>query len=233
MNCCAVVVAAGSGKRMGADRAKQYLLLGKVPILAYTLIRLSKLPQIDGIVLVVPHADREQCRLDIVEAFGISKVIDIVAGGLRRQDSVYNGLQTLEKYQPSYVLVHDGVRPFFSSKLCSRVIDAASQHGAVVPGLPVVCTIKECNENHEVVRTVPRDTLWEIQTPQGFCYKKLCDAYAVVNEQSADVTDDAMVMEIAGHKVVIVEGNKENIKITRPVDLPVAHQIMTDKEFVL
>ena len=227
------MVAAGSGKRMGADKAKQYLLLDTIPILSYTLIRLSKIPQIDGILLVVPQDDCAQCRSEIVEAFNISKILDIVPGGKRRQDSVYNGLLALERYSPSIVFVHDGVRPFFTSATCSRVLEASSEYGAAVPGLPVVCTIKESNADNMVTRTIPRDTLWEIQTPQGFCYEKLCNAYTLVNEQALDVTDDAMVMEIAGEKVLIVEGNKENIKITRPVDLPVARQIMIDKEFTI
>ncbi|MDX9702739.1 MAG: 2-C-methyl-D-erythritol 4-phosphate cytidylyltransferase [Candidatus Auribacterota bacterium] len=233
MDCCAVVVAAGSGKRMGADRAKQYLLLDGIPILAYTLIRLSRIPQIDGIVLVVPQDDCSLCKTDMIDAFGVRKIIDIVPGGRRRQDSVFNGLRALQKVQPSYVLIHDGVRPFFSDELCLDIIEETRRHGAVIPGLPVVCTIKECNGNHEVLRTIPRDALWEIQTPQGFCYKSLYAAYETVVEKDIDVTDDSMVMEFIGGKVKIIEGNKENIKITRPVDLPVAHQIMTGGVFAL
>jgi 2-C-methyl-D-erythritol 4-phosphate cytidylyltransferase len=233
MDCCSVVVAAGSGKRMGADRAKQYLLIDGIPILAYTLIRLSRIPQIDGIVLVVPKDDCSLCQSDIVDAFGVRKIIDIVPGGRRRQDSVFNGLQALQEFQPSYVLIHDGVRPFFSAKLCLNVIEETRRYGAVIPGLPVVCTIKECNESRDVVRTIPRDALWEIQTPQGFLYKNLYAAYETVVGKDVDVTDDSMVMEFIGGKVKVIEGNKENIKITRPVDLPVAHQIMLDGEFAL
>lgn len=232
MECCAVVVAAGSGKRMGADKAKQYLLLDTVPILAYTLIRLARIPAIGGIVVVVGSDDCSVCRKDIVEQFGIDKIIDVVSGGKRRQDSVYNGLLALEPYEPSYVLVHDGVRPFFSEKLPGAIIDAAKVYGAVVPGMPIVSTVKECNENREVVRTVPRETLWEIQTPQGFSYNKLMHAYRSV-DTTIDVTDDAMIMELSGHMVKLAEGNKENLKITRPVDLTIAHQIMQHKEFVL
>ncbi len=226
MECCAVVVAAGMGKRMRSAKAKQYLLVEGKPILAYTLLRIARINFIDGIVLVAGKNDISLCTEEIVSQYNIDKIIDIVAGGQRRQDSVYCGLNRLSAVSPRYVFVHDGVRPFFSSAVFKDVFNAVKKYHAAVAGLPIFSTVKECGADMIVKRTVPRETLWEIQTPQGFSYRLIKDAYEHIFNICATVTDDAMAVEMFGHEVKMVEGNEENIKITTPNDLRVAHSIL-------
>lgn len=230
MDCIVVVVAAGSGKRMGGKKAKQFLPLDDKPILAHTLVRLSNIDNIDGLILVVPEKDIQYCRIQVIEKFNIKKVINIVPGGRRRQDSVMNGLNYLADINPNYVLIHDGVRPFFSSELIGRILSELRICSGVIPGMKVVCTIKKCDENGFIQETLPRRMLWEIQTPQGFCFDLIYEAYKKVHAGNIDITDDAMAVELLGNPVKIIEGNKENIKITRPLDIVLANEIILKSE---
>lgn len=226
MECCAIVVAAGTGKRMGCDTAKQYLLLGDKPVLAFTLLRIASIDYIDGIVLVVGQNDISFCQREIIQQYKIGKILDIVAGGERRQDSVYNGLKVIRDRNPRYVLVHDGVRPFFSNTIFDDIFCAMKEHHAAIPGIPVIPTVKECSNDMFVERTIPRDRLWEIQTPQGFLYELLVTAYEQLYKKSLSVTDESMAMELLGHKIKLVKGNTENIKITTPADLEFARHLL-------
>jgi len=228
----AVVVAAGSGTRMGTDIAKQYLILLGKPVLAHTLTRISSFDFIDGIIVVTREKEIDFCRTEIINRFGLDKVKDIVCGGKRRQDSVFNGLKRLKEIKPDIVFVHDGVRPFFSSSLFKDIYEKTKEYGAAISAVPVVCTIKESDDLMFVNKTVSRDKLWEIQTPQGFSFELIYDAYKNVynTDESIILTDEAMAIEYAGKKVKIVEGNRENIKITTPVDLIIAGQILERKK---
>ena len=230
MNCIAVVLAAGSGKRMGGKTAKQFLELDDKPILAHTLIRLSNCASVDGLIVVAPEKDITFCRSEVVEKYKIKKILNIVAGGGRRQDSVMNGLENLLDINPKYILIHDGVRPFFSCGLIDRILSELDVHQGVIPGMKVVYTIKKADENGVIQQTIPRRSLWEIQTPQGFCFDLIYDAYNKVQSQKIDITDDAMAVELLGGNVKIIEGNKENIKITRPLDIVLAREIINSEE---
>ena len=206
----AIVPAAGRGQRMGANRPKQYLPLGGRPILWHVLTRLEASPLVTDIVLVVRREDMDYCRRHL----SMSKVAALVPGGAERSESVYRGLQ---ETQADMVLVHDAVRPFISEGLLERVVTATREHGAVLPALPVVETIKEVAAGR-VVGTPRRERLWQAQTPQGFERELLLRAYHAAGPDPV-ATDDAALVERLGHEVCVVPGEADNRKLTTPEDL--------------
>lgn len=188
----AVVLAAGSGKRMGVDVPKQYLALCSKPVMVYCLEAFEK-SRVDEIVLVVAAGDETYCREQIVEKYHISKVHAIVAGGAERYDSVYEGLKAI---QCDYVLIHDCARAFVTEDIIERSIRGAKEYGACVVGMPVKDTIKVADENGWVDATPRRDLVWSVQTPQSFSYSLVYEAYTRLQAcDKTGVTDDAMVVE--------------------------------------
>ena len=206
----AIIPAAGRGQRMGADRPKQYLPLGGRPILRHVLSRLEASPLVTDIVLVVRREDMDYCRRHL----SAGKVAAIVPGGAERSESVYRGLQ---ETRADMVLVHDAVRPFISEALLERVVTATREHGAALPALPVVETIKEVVDG-QVVSTPRRERLWQAQTPQGFDRELLLRAYHAAGTDAV-ATDDAALVERLGHAVCVVPGEADNRKLTTPEDL--------------
>lgn len=221
MKTTAIVLAAGSGKRMNTKVHKQYLLLKEKPVLYYSLKAFED-SQVDDIVLVVGAGEIEYCRKDIVEKFGFQKVKAIVEGGKERYHSVYEGLK--QATDTDYVLIHDGARPFVSQPIIERTIEAVCEHQACVVGMPVKDTIKIVDENTYAKETPNRSTVWMVQTPQAFSYALIYDAYTkMLEDEDAAITDDAMVVErMTDYKVKLIEGSYQNIKITTPEDLNVA-----------
>lgn len=210
----AIIPAAGRGQRMGADRPKQYLPLGGRPVLWHVLARLEASPLVTDIVLVVRREDMDYCRSQLSESGGFAKVVAFVPGGAERSASVYRGL--LET-RADMVLVHDAVRPFISEGLLERVVAATREHGAALPALPVVETIKEVADDL-VVGTPRRERLWQAQTPQGFDRELLLRAYHAAGTDAV-ATDDAALVERLGHTVCVVPGEADNRKLTTPEDL--------------
>lgn len=228
----AIIPAAGEGIRMGSKKAKQFLELKGMPIVASTLRVFDRCPVINGIILVVPEYDVGYCIRDIVEKYELDKVEKVVPGGKRRQDSVRKGLEaSAGKYE--LVLIHDGVRPFVSEGVITNVIQSARVHGAASAGLPVKETIKEVSESGDVIRTYDRKFVWTIQTPQAFYYEQIMKAHQkAVMEAWEDATDDCQLMEKMGVTVRVVEGSEENIKITTPHDLDMARFLTENKTFI-
>lgn len=225
MKIYAVIVAAGDGKRMGSEVKKPYLELASRPILFHTLRNIISSPLISGIILVVGKGLVDYCRHEVVEAFMIKGVINIIEGGDERQDSVYHGLKALPE-DTELVMIHDGVRPFVSCKMIEETIAAATEYGAAVTGVKVKDTIKTVDESNRVIQTVNRTGLWAVQTPQVFKAKLLRDCYDTAINKGFYGTDDASIVEWAGLEVMIVEGEYENIKITTPFDLMVAEAMI-------
>jgi len=218
----AIITAAGAGIRMGGDQAKQFMDLGGRPLLAVTLERFERSPDIEGILLVVPPGKVTECRDRIVKKYSLAKVVKVVAGGKRRQDSVRLGLEATEGHYP-FVLIHDGVRPLVSPELISRVARAMNQHRAVIPALVARETIKEADRAGLVVKTLDRRALWLVQTPQAFRYEDILEAHRrALEEKWEEMTDDALLVERTGIPVKIIEGSEENIKITTPRDMELA-----------
>jgi 2-C-methyl-D-erythritol 4-phosphate cytidylyltransferase len=218
----AIVTAAGSGIRMGGDQAKQFMDLDGRPLLAVTLERFERSAEIEGIVLVVPSDKVDFCREAIVEKYELRKVVKVLPGGKRRQDSVRLGLEATEGRYP-VVLIHDGVRPLVPPDLISRIVKAMSRDRAVIPALAAKETIKEADRNGLVVKTHDRSGLWLVQTPQAFRFDDILNAHRrALAEKWEEMTDDALLMERMGVPVHIIKGSEENIKITTPRDLELA-----------
>lgn len=225
--CGAVVLAAGSGRRMHSDVKKQFLLIQDKPVIYYSL-QVFQQSFIDEIVLVVSEEDRDYCKKNIVDQFGFSKVKYIVAGGKERYHSVAAGLACLTECD--YVFIHDGARPMITEEILERAYECVKENDACVVGMPVKDTIKIADQNGFIHQTPDRNLVWMIQTPQVFeaslikgAYRQLLDQEKELQEQGIHITDDAMVVEtLMKHPVKLVEGSYENIKITTPEDLLIA-----------
>lgn len=226
----AIVLAAGRGKRMQSDVAKQYLLVRNKPVLYYSLKAFQD-SLVDEIILVTAESEIAYCKDEIVEKYEFSKVSQIVAGGKERYHSVHNGLKACKDVD--IVLIHDGARPFVDDAIIARNINMVKEYGACVTGMPVKDTIKISDAEGFVQETPRRDLIWAIQTPQTFRYDLIRNAYDTflnneeVNCKSYNVTDDAMVAELfGGLKVKLVEGSYNNVKITTPEDMVLAEAIL-------
>jgi len=225
MKVVALIPAAGRGSRMGARQKKPYLSLGGKPILAYTLSEFEKCSLIDETILIVSESEIEYSRISIVEAFKFKKVSKIIAGGLKRQDSVWEGLKAL-KNDYELVMVHDGVRPFVSQEILEKSIYETLNCEATVVAVPVKDTIKIVSEQGEVLETIDRSKVRVIQTPQTFTHDILKRAYEKAIKDGFYGTDDASLVEKLGIKIKIIPGFYENIKITTPEDLTLGEAIL-------
>jgi len=217
----AIIVAAGEGRRFGSP--KQFALLGGRSVLEWSLAAFEAQPRVGEIVLVLPNE-----ALGARYAAAFAKVRAVVRGGARRQDSVLAGLSRLDRRRTDIVLVHDGARPLVPAALIRRIIREAAAHGAAVPALPLEDTVKE-GADGRVVRTVDRASLYRIQTPQGFAFEILEEAFRRAGEDGFTGTDDASLVERLGKPVVIVEGDPRNIKITTLLDLKWAEGFLHDE----
>ncbi|GAA5315655.1 MAG: 2-C-methyl-D-erythritol 4-phosphate cytidylyltransferase [Candidatus Pelagadaptatus aseana] len=223
-NFWVVVPAAGVGARMQADKPKQYLsLLGKT-ILEHTLERLLSLSGLQGIVVVLGQEDQFGRELALLT----DARIVVADGGVERCDSVLNGLAVLagQIADDDWVLVHDAARPCVAQSDVEKLLSELQEHpvGGIL-GTPVSDTIKRVAQQ-EIEQTLDRSILWQAQTPQMFRYGLLQQSLASALSQSITITDEASALESAGYHPAIVEGRRDNIKITRPEDLPVAELIL-------
>ena len=226
MHVTAIIAAGGSGRRVGGSVAKQFLPLAGRMILQRTVDAFAGHHRIHDVVLVVPPELPPDCP----EEWRGGTNLRLVSGGARRQDSVANAFDALSDAS-DVILVHDAARPFVSADVISRVIDAATESGAAIAAVPVSDTVKEATleGGRRVIRgTIPRDTIFLAQTPQGFRRDVLASAIAL-GRSGADATDEAALAEQAGHRVQIVEGDAENVKITTPEDLARARQRFADR----
>ncbi|MDP2660487.1 MAG: 2-C-methyl-D-erythritol 4-phosphate cytidylyltransferase [Dehalococcoidia bacterium] len=214
-----VIVAAGSGERMGgAD--KLFAPLAGEPVLAHTLRAFHACGAIDEIVLVLSPKNLAQGRL-LVEQRGWWKVNEICLGGAERQDSVREGLARLKGCE--WVVIHDGARPLVSQQLIICGLEEARDCGAAIAAVPVKDTLKVVGPRLEVERTPDRSSLWAVQTPQVFRYDLIWDAYT---RSQAPAPDDAVLVERLGHKVKVYMGSYDNLKITTQEDLAIAETLL-------
>ena len=214
MSVWAILVAAGRGERLGLDRPKAFAKLGDEPLLAEPLRRLDASPWVDAIVLVAPPGWEEPAIL-LAEEEGCDKVRACVTGGETRSDSVRAGLAEVPA-DALVVLVHDAARPLLSDDVVERVLAPLSEGwDGVVPGLRVGDTLKRAGIDGDVQETVSRDGLWAVQTPQAFTAEALRRAQA----NGGEATDCAGLVEAAGGRVKIVEGDPRLLKVTSPADL--------------
>ena len=228
MKVVAIIVAAGSGKRMGRSAKKQFLSLGSKPILAYTLDVFDSINRVDRIILVIPRGWKRYCQKEIIEKFGYRKEIEVTNGGARRQDSVACGL-ALVSGDYEIVIIHDGVRPFVTRKMIIESIAKARKFGACVAAVPVNDTVKMAKSNRIIERTLPREYLWRVQTPQTFRLSLIKKAYAKALRDKFYGTDDAQLVERINRPVKVISGDYRNIKITTKEDLILAEKLLSIK----
>jgi 2-C-methyl-D-erythritol 4-phosphate cytidylyltransferase/2-C-methyl-D-erythritol 2,4-cyclodiphosphate synthase len=213
----ALIVAAGRGQRFGASLPKQYAVLAGVPLLRHTLAAFAGHPDIRRVRAVIHPDDRD---LYDAAADGLD-LAEPVAGGCNRQESVLRGLESLAEDAPEQVLIHDGARPFVSPDVIARVLAALARSPGAIAALPVVDTLKREAKGH-IAGTQDRTGLWGAQTPQGFRFAEILAAHRAVAGE--ELTDDAAVAERAGLAVALVEGSRENMKVTSQDDLRTAEQ---------
>jgi len=223
MKVGAIIPAAGRGKRIGASVPKQFLEIQGKPLLHHTLTVFASCELIDYVVLVMPRTDVDETGDDWLNKYEI--VREVVVGGEQRQDSVYNGFNSLEE-ETGIVVVHDGVRPFTTPQMITATVEAAQQHGAAITAIPVSDTVKQAADGF-VKQTVSRDGLWRVQTPQAFQYRLLKQAFKKAKKDSYYGTDEGSLVEYLGERVKIVPGSELNIKITRKEDLILGESLLS------
>jgi 2-C-methyl-D-erythritol 4-phosphate cytidylyltransferase len=212
-----IIVGAGSSQRMGRD--KVFLSLAGKPLLAWSVDFCQSCKLVDHIAIVLNEAKLDLGRRLAAER-GWSKVLEICAGDKRRQDSVRQGLNELEDCD--WIIIHDAARPFLTSDLIRDGLDAAQATGVAVAAVPIKDTVKLGGGDMMVSKTLNRQELWAIQTPQIFRFDIIAEAHEQIKE---DVTDDASMVEHLGRKVKLYMGSYNNIKITTPEDLALAELI--------
>ncbi len=225
-NVIAIVTAAGSGTRFSRDSKKetpkQFLKLNNQPVILFPLLAMQKCKAISGIFITSASE-----YFDFIHGLAfknkITKLAGLVEGGRTRFESVKNAFGQIDAAGSPLVMIHDAARPNINKALLEKIINAANKYGEVIIGSRLSETIKR-EKNGYILETLNRENLWAIQTPQVFRYKVLKDSYGKIRKN--DFTDEASLVEAAGYSVKIIEGTKENIKITTPEDLEFLKKIM-------
>lgn len=224
-NLRVVIAAAGLGRRMGKEINKQYRPLLSRPVLAYSIDVFEVYPQVDEIVVVAHPEQIDYCQREVIDRYGYKKVSKVIAGGAERQDSVWAGLQSLGS-DTAYVAVHDGARPLLSSQLIDRLMEAAQEWGAAIPGVMARDTLKMIDRDGFVGHTLDRSVVSLIQTPQIFQYQELVKAYECAYRDDLMGTDDASLFEVYIGRVKVVLGEANNIKMTTMEDMLMAEALL-------
>lgn len=222
----AIIVAAGSGTRFGAEVPKQFLEIGGKQILIHTLERFENCGAVDRMILVLSAAEIENFRLSAAK-YNLKKLVKIVAGGRTRAESVLNGLNSVDANSAEIVAVHDGARPLVTSAEIAATIEKAKEFGAACLVATVTDTIKQVADGR-IVATVNRDNLRRALTPQAFRFEILRRAFAQ-NDDSSAATDECFLVEKLNCKIAAVEGSARNIKITHREDLRLAELFLSEQ----
>jgi 2-C-methyl-D-erythritol 4-phosphate cytidylyltransferase len=231
MQVFVILPAAGLGTRMAGPQPKQFLALDGVPILIHSLRAFAAVPRVSAIFVAVRKPEVERVEAQIAE-YGFADRARVVEGGDTRQESVAHALAALPAGPEDIVLVHDAVRPLIDSATIERTIDAVAEHGAAIVGLPAVDTIKQVERTAHgalITSTIPREYVVLAQTPQGFRYGLLRDAFEEAMADGFVGTDEASIVERAGKPVSVVHGSQVNLKITQPGDLELAEFYLSQR----
>ena len=220
-----IVVAAGNSTRMGTN--KQFMRIGALPVIARTLAAFENSQVCDRVILVVRADDVFSFEI-LIKKYGFSKVTDIVCGGETRQESVLKGFERL-KNTDTRVLIHDGARPLISERIITSVAEGLEKYSAVTCGVKVKDTIKQIDSNGKILRTLDRNSLFAVQTPQGVRVSDYLDAVAKIGNIK-NFTDDTSIMEYVGFECYCVEGSYKNIKITTVEDITAAESYLKEED---
>lgn len=212
---------------MGGKTPKQFIKLDGKSVLTHTVEKFLSMGEFfRRIVVIVPPGSMEPCRMEFASyGLDLSEYLLFAAGGRERQDSVYRGLLSLGR-DIETVVIHDGVRPFVSAELIKKLARLAQEAGAAIPAIPLKDTLKEVDGKGKVLRTLPREGLYLIQTPQCFRWEIIRDAYRKAGRDKFSATDDAALVENCGYPVTVVPGEPCNIKLTTPEDLIWAEMLL-------
>ena len=224
MRVFAILPAAGLGTRMAGPQPKQFLELGGAPILIHSLRAFAEAPRVNEIYVAVRRPEMARVEAQVAE-HGFADRVRVVEGGEKRQESVAHALAELPAEPDDIVLVHDAVRPLIDAATIERTIDAVAEYGAAIVGLPAVDTIKQVERTAHgaiITATIPRESIVQAQTPQGFRVGLLRSAFADAEADGFVGTDEASLVERAGQAVHVVPGSSANLKITQPGDLELA-----------
>ncbi|WP_009634572.1 2-C-methyl-D-erythritol 4-phosphate cytidylyltransferase [Synechocystis sp. PCC 7509] len=222
-----LIPAAGMGRRMGSSRNKLLLTLRAKPLLTWTILAAQATRSIDWIGIIAQPSDEEYIK-EILAALPVTTEVKLIYGGTTRQESVYNGLQSLPA-TAEQVLIHDGARCLATPELLERCAETIKHCKGLIAAVTVKDTIKVVDENKFIQSTPDRRQLWAAQTPQAFDVKLLKQCHEIGLAQGWEVTDDAALFERCGLPVQIVEGEETNLKITTPVDLAIAEFILAQR----
>ncbi|MBD2204475.1 2-C-methyl-D-erythritol 4-phosphate cytidylyltransferase [Calothrix sp. FACHB-1219] len=223
-----LIPAAGIGRRMGSDRNKLLLKVRSQPLITWTLKAAEAATSITWIGIISQPDDWDDFR-EIVADLKLTKPVEFIQGGSTRQESVYNGLQTLPA-AAEQVLIHDGARCLATPDLLNACAEAIRHCPGLIAAIPVKDTIKVVDERGIIQSTPDRSQLWAAQTPQGFDVKLLKECHAKGVQEGWEVTDDAALFEKCGIEVRIVPGEETNLKVTTPQDLAIAEFILKSRE---
>lgn len=235
MQVFAILPAAGLGTRMAAALPKQFLELKGLPILIHSLKAFASVPRVTGIYVAVRRTEVERVTAQIAEfaeQFSFGGRVHVVEGGDNRQESVAHALDAIAGNEDDVILVHDAVRPLIDAATIDRTIDAVIEHGAAIVGLPAIDTVKQVERTAHgaiVTSTIPREFVVLAQTPQGFRSGLLHRAFAEATADGFIGTDEASVVERAGHPIAVVPGSQVNLKITQPGDLALAEFYLSQR----
>ncbi len=223
----AIILASGSGKRFGSKVNKVFSSVQCTPIILQTINNFINHDLIDYVLPVIAEKDIKQFK-EIVKDISSHKLLPYVIGGSERKYSSFNALKSLSSLNPNFVLIQDGARPFTPPSIISNIINMLNKHPnyGVIPALACLNTIKEVDQNNNVVKTLKRENLIQVQTPQGFGYKNIYNAYCK-HIKAPNITDDASIFELAEGTIKAIEGNKNNIKITHKEDIMESNFIFT------
>jgi 2-C-methyl-D-erythritol 4-phosphate cytidylyltransferase len=239
MQVFAILPAAGLGTRMAAALPKQFLELKGLPILIHSLRAFAAVPRVTAIYVAVRKTEIERVQTQIAEYasdYGFSGRVHVVEGGENRQESVSKALDAIKIGEGSkdddIVLVHDAVRPLIDTATIERTIDAVAETGAAIVGLPAIDTVKQVERTAHgavITSTIPREFVVLAQTPQGFQWSVITSAFAEAAADGFIGTDEASIVERAGHAVSVVPGSQVNLKITQPSDLALAEFYLSQR----
>ncbi len=227
MSTYAIILGGGSGTRMQGTENKVFLKIKGIPAIIRAIAPFTGFCK--GIVVVAQESELEHMKVILTHYGMMRKVCAVVSGGKERQQSVYQGLQALPE-DATKVLIHDGARMLITEKVIGDVIKSVESKGSGIASIPVTDTIKRADENGYVLKTIPRDDLFAMQTPQGFRVADIKKAHEQAIKDGFVATDDAAVMEHAGMPVCLCEGDKNNIKLTTKEDIQMAMLVLANKE---
>lgn len=229
MTASAIIVAAGSGVRLGSNVPKAFVKIGGRTMLSYSLATIAKVASIGEVVIAVPDGFESLARAEAAST-GVGLPVKVTAGGVERQDSVRIAL-AITSAESEVVIVHDAARPLATEEIFDACVSAAAQVGGAIAAVPVADTLKRIEHDGKgIAATVARSGLWQAQTPQAFRRRLLAEAHKLAVSEGIVATDDADLVERTGVRVEVVEGSTANIKITTPSDLAIVEAMIAARK---